>query len=710
LIGLAVLLGGASVLVAGPRVVSPEELLTDAAGQPVKEIAGFRLVGARLDSALALRWRALGAQAADPGSEIEVRLEPRDDNIPSFERTPSFNVSYAALRPDGPPEAGVLTLTRAVAALVRTHDPGGLGLALTYEHGEHRGVWTESPLRRTTPRDLFDDLALRAAFALLLAWLALLPFGVARATRDALFSPGAAGRLDLAGRFVLAALIVGVVLRWGLPYRLVLYYLGYEQAQIAATLNGIPKYGPAGYAAYHLVFLATGPSHEAMIAVNRALASLMPLFAAAVLARLGGSRRAVAWGAWLVAVLPVFPRNAATESLLVPMLSWLLVALHAGLAWRALRDVRALGLLFTGLLLAMLSRPEALGLAPLTVALLVRLGERSPARRILLTGSVVGAALLLLGARLVQLWFQMHDEIALGNTPQLVNLDLAEWALTMAWSGLVVRNAALWPSLFPAAAGVLSLLALAWPGTRRAGATLLVLAIPWFAASRLDLPYMSIPRGQEPGLLLVTLAAALGAAGLLERVAAWGTLVSRATSLVVVLGLAASSAVTLPALFEETNADDEEAFLHDALPLLPEGRHVVARRGFDDPPAERIPMHFPDYLVGPGGRTLSLQGLFERGLDGPTFVYLGTRCHLRRCDQPGVHPACTAVRERYRLRPLLERDVARRELTIPEGFREDGTPAAGLAPDHDFPYCAVTGVQRIGLYEIVGTNRPGAAR
>ena len=704
LVLLAALVVSASALA---RVVQPSELLCDASGAPVRVLAGHRLVETRVTSALVLGFVAEGAPDSDTASRIDVRVEPTAPGRAALARSPSFDFSYARIGRGGPPEAAAVAVTRAVADLVRASDPGDLQLPLLPPRADDPGGPPGAPGATLAPRQVVEAASQALTLALLLAWLALALPGLRRAGADVFFEAPGARRPDRAGWVTLAAVVGGAALRLALPHKLVLYYLGYEQAQIADSLSGIPKYGPGGFVLYHAIFWLTGPSHVAMIAVNRVFGGLIPLLGAAVLGRAGASRRAVALGAWLLAFVPLFPRNAVTESLLVPMLAWLLMAVHGAQRWRGTHEGRDLALATVSMLLAMLTRPEALALGPLTLVLLVPLAPRGPGRRTGMALAALAPAALVLLVRLAQLGWRMADEVALGNTPQIVTMGVSEWARAMLWDGLIARDGALWPRFFPVfPVTAAALVAVMLRPVRRAVLCLLAGAAACLAVSRLDLPYMSIPRVQEPGLALVALAAALGADALLDAAAARSRWWSAGLAAFLALALVAGSARSVPGLWEKSNADDEEDALNEALALLPPGELLLARRGFDDPPAERIPMHFPDYLVRPPARTIPLQQLLDAGPQGPTYAWLGVRCHLRACDKGGEHPACRAVRARFRLTPVLERRVPSREADIPEGFRELTPVAAGMRHDHDFPYCSAVGELTIGLYRVDGPAGP----
>jgi len=658
--------------------------------------AGRPLVESQLTDVWRLRF---GPAPGADGSATWVRITARDEAAQALGRTRSFDVSY-----EGTGDARAVRLAEAVAARVAAHDPGGLSLGAAT--GSSGGPALDAPSR-------LDAAGVGLAFLLLLAVvLFAVPLGAAGlpCLVDAL---GGGRRARWA---VLGLLGLSLGLRLAAPQRLVTYYMGYRAVAEAAAFEAVPKYGPAAYLPYHLLFRLTGPSHAAWIALDQVLGALTPLAGAWLLALFGAGRLGVAAGGLLLAATPLFVKDAASESAFVPALIWLLLGLGAALLQRARPRAWLLEAALAGLGLAMLARPEALVLAPVTLLVLWPLGPaRATGWRATLP-AVVLAALVAVGAvRGVQLAGQIEAELALGNTSQLA-APFATWVSEVLGQGLFACNAALWPSLFPLPVTLLALAAplVAPAGRRRTALALLGLALAWIAAARADLPYLSVPRLQAPGLVLLTLAAALGLEG------AWGRLAPRLGTPalrrgVAALGVAAvvaSAVATLPRLSERTNADDEEAAFAEAVALLPRGPVTLLVRTGAEEPREPGHFHYPLYLAAARGVDLRVRSLDEARQhplwDRPVYAWLGTRCALRACDQAGEHPACRAVRADLRLEPVLTRTVPVRRPAIPDVFHRERVTDPAMQQDLDFPWCVPKGDLTLALYRVLPP--PDAAR
>ena len=544
---------------------------------------------------------------------------------------------------------------------------------------------------------------LSIGFALVLVALALSPLTakwVGGDVRDTLrVHSGAAW-------FVLLAVALGLALRLWLPHRPVMYFMGYRFADLAWHLDEITKYGPGSLVLYHLWFQLTGPSHQAMMWLNAVLSGLTPVAAAALAARMGATALVTALSAVLVALVPLFVKDGTSESLLVPMTLWLLCGLALFLRYRESGRVVNLGAALALLLLAAWSRPEATLLAPFSVVVLSwRKGgqrTRSGVTCVLLWA----AAAVLLILRLWHLQSVMAVEMAMGNHATLQ----AGWPhlMLVMGHGLLVRNAAFWPSLFPAAVTALALAGLlAGPrGRRWPVARLLLVGGAWLFVSSLDLPYVSVARVQVPGLLFVTLAAAWGAANLrdslLDRSPAPAFM---ALAWILVAGfLAGTMAWTVPALWQRTNPDEEEDLLHEAMEALPTGPVLLVRRSYLDEPQEKVHLDFPDYLFRPPHRPGDVAGLREYldglAFNGPAYFLLGVRCYMRECGRMGLHPACREVLELDGVETVFQRDVPPHRFPTPR-VQWERRPDQDL----DFPWClAVETTMRLGLYRLPYTE------
>ncbi len=670
-------------------------LLRDEAGRVPGEIAGFRLVSARQDEAIHF---VFTLDPARPVGEnlVEVTLTPRDEARPALARTASFNIEYRGPMVGGRPAPALRPLVDAVVATVMRNDPGGLLIAPPKPKALGEGGEVPAHVEAVDRASAWVGLALVALFLLLLPWTGK---WVARDLWNAWPGDAALGpRSRVAGWVALGAVACGAALRLVLPHMPVMYYMGYHLADTAARLEGIPKYGPGALALYHLVFQVTRTDHIAMMYANSVLGALTPLAGGALLSRLGVRGWGMAGAVALLALTPLFVRDATTESLLVPTTLWLLLGLAFALRARQDRRTLSLGASLLHLLLAMLSRPEAVVLAPLGAGLLLPLVARGPRQSWSLVRIVLWAlAAAILALRFAQLAIALDVEFARGNNPVL--RDPA--GLVALVPDLWRRNVLVWPHLFPAAVTALGVCGVLTGPRRKVALAVVVLSLAWIAASLVDLPYVSIQRVQVPGAVFWTLAAGVGVAGACRLLARRRTLlVGGLTLLVLVTTL--SAAWTVPALWAPTNADDEERLLREAQEAIPPDQpFILVRRGYDDVPVERLHLYYPDYWFEPPAREGLAVGpdWFERTdtAGRPAYFLLGTRCYMRVCGESGLHPACRRMREKYRLEPVIERTVPIRGLPVDRPRRPD--------QDLDFPWClAAQGEMRIGLYRVTGAS------
>lgn len=697
-----------------------ERLLRTADGTIPTAVSGLRLRSTGTDAAVHLLFDGADGPAASP---VEVVLTPRDDDRPALARTPSFNLDFKGPTTGGRPAPPYDALVAAVTVAVTSNDPGGLTISVrpNVQPPAAAGTLSPDPLPQMRPDPMPDaqlyqwaDATMRLlGIALVIAFLLLLPVigrFVALDLRRAVAPPAGAGLLPrLLPWAVGIAVLGGLLARLLAPHLLAMHYMGYVLAVDAASLRDIPKYGPGALALYHLLFQVTGTSHVAMTYLNAVLGALLPLAGGALLVRLGAGASGVAAGVVLLALSPVFVHDATTESLLVPTTLWTVCALGLALRYRqgrAVIDLVAAALLAV---LAMYSRPESLALVPLAFAVLWCLGPAEGRPRTVAVVAVLVAAGLLLGARVVHLKVWMDIERSLGNLGSLFN--------TAGYLGLLSRdlpgrNLALWPHLFPAGVTALAIVSPLLARRRLVAGAFLALGTAWIAVSLVDLPYVSVSRVQVPGVVFITLAAALSLEGLLGVQAQF---LPRFTAVVLALAectaLTSTMVSTIPALWQRTNAADEEDLLADARAALPAEPVVLVRRGYFDEPRERVHLYSPDYAFQPPFRNDVTMGpdrfLAAGRVDPPAFFLLGTRCYLRSCDAPReMHPSCRAMLDRFRLEPVFERIVPVRRLPV------DRDVADGQ--EMDFPWCLVAKDEmRLGLFRVQGpkegADRPPAA-
>lgn len=684
---LAVLSLHAGNAAADPAALA-DGLLLSSDGTTQETFGGFPLVSAKQDYAIHLMFTL---DPANPSGRnlVEVVLTTRDDGRPALARTPSFNLDFKGPMAGGAPTDEVKPLVDEVLATLLRNDRGGLLIPpppSTEAADQGEKAWVH-------PVMAWIGLLLSCLFLVLLPWTGRWALGDLRQTLG-----GGSWLVALA-----AVALAGLLLRLVVPHFPVMYYMGYRLATDAAALDVIPKYGSGALAFYHLVFQVTGTSHLVMAFVNSVIGALVPLAGAALAARIGGTRVSVMAVAFGLALIPVFIKDASTESILVPTVLWTLLGLHQFLHYRESRRLIVMAAAWVHLLLAMYSRPEAMVLPGLCLVLLWFHvpGPSDPSYRKpwawLATILVIAHGFI--AVRLAHMSVAMELEFARGNTPVLQ--DTA--ALVALVPEFFTRNLVLWPSLFPVGVLALAGLGLLSGATRWKVVSLLVGASAWLGVALVDLPYVSIARVQVPGAVFLVIASGLGAGALWELLTRFfkGRLAPRVAALVLGGGVVASMGATIPGLWAPVNADAEERLLREARAALPPQPAVFVRRGYEDQPEERLHLYYPDYWFNEGDRDDVVVGpdwFGKMDVAGrPAYFFLGTRCYMRKCDEKGLHPACRRILDGYRLEPIIERKEPVRRLPLVRRSK----PGQEL----DFPWClSVDDEMTLGLYRIGERN------
>lgn len=476
------------------------------------------------------------------------------------------------------------------------------------------------------------------------------------------------------GRLVLASTAVAALVRWVLaPKQIVTMYIGYLLTEQAIELSAASHYGMGSLALYHALFAIFPHDHRTLLWTNAVVGVLTLPLAATFGARYLRSPRAGAIFAALVALVPLFVKNDASDANQVPCLFWAFGGLVLLERYFEAGERAALAGSVPLFALAANARPEMPLLLPVLVAVVV-LGL-GPRRTRLGDPALVAAVLV---AALLVVPQAVH---VFGSVEALEDRDSLPGAsasgLSRLLSTTLTEDTVLTPSLYPVALVPLALLGLAEPlvdrsrrDALRGRLALLVAALVALAIYGLDLCRANMARVHVPGALLVTLLAAAGLAYAFERLR---TVASGAVALAVV----ASAIPTAFALWAPTNEQAEEDFLRRALAELPSDRLYTlvrmdrADRNRDSPGSSFTHHHFPDYLVRPptgAGRVSSIADFLERpDLAQPAFFYLGMRCYaeFRPAGTPPPHgdalqPACARLRDRFDLEPLLEQTVPNR--------------------------------------------------
>lgn len=312
-------------------------------------------------------------------------------------------------------------------------------------------------------------------------------------------------------------MLLGLSLRLLESTRLVMIYSAYEWTDQVARFTGIGRYGASTTVLYRLLFSLVAPDHEAIAALHRFLGALTLPVLAVLMVRCKPPPGAVALFTAMLAILPLFVRDHATESILVPIVLWLAAGLL--LLDKALQEPSP-ALAPTGALvflaLAMTGRPEMMAIVPILAAAVV-LARRGLAGWRWLVGGAAPLALLGL-PHLLHIRVHQTEMAAQGA---LAPLDHSLWtALRERWPS---AHIAAHPELLPLAVSALALLSLRHREGRQVRLGVLAITVLWLAVLVIDLPYTSIARLQAPMAMLMTALAAWGLAAEMQgrRVCGW---------------------------------------------------------------------------------------------------------------------------------------------------------------------------------------------
>ena len=424
-------------------------------------------------------------------------------------------------------------------------------------------------------------------------------------------------------------------------------YFAYEWFAQAYYLDSLPRYGPGSTALWGMFLGPVTQDHSYLVAVQMATGCLL-----AGVAFLWFSKPTSGLVAGLLlALLPLFLRERASESMHLPAVTCLLVA---AVAWRQGAVIAS------GLALALLALFRA-DLAPLAIPtwlLLVWIGP-NPANNqgflraawpaLLIAGTGVAIALELA-------WHHAQQDLTQGNLPQfqmyLNNLPHHLWQDALLWR----------PDWLPATLWLAVLLSIAVPradAQPRRWWLLAAMAVAWMFPGYADFNETSLPRLQMPAAVLLVLVAAGVIGPWLEGNMAW----LKAFSAVLVLGSAAP--MTTRACWAPANPQQEDQLLHQVLSSIAVSRPFwLVTRTYAEGPAEDLHLHLPTYLFAPWGRVISATdwlALRQRGAQPPQDVYFfeSLRCwaNPQREATSHQHPACTAVLAQSGWEPVWQRSL-----------------------------------------------------
>lgn len=496
-------------------------------------------------------------------------------------------------------------------------------------------------------------------------------------------------------RLVTGSLAAAAILRWVIaPKQIVTMYIGYLLTQQAIELSAASHYGMGSLALYHALFAFLPQDHRTLIWINAVVGVVTLPLAAAFAARLLRSARAGGVFAVLVALVPLFIKNDASDANHVPCLYWMFGGLVLWEEWLSggARSTLAASTLL--LALAANARPEMPLLLPILLVLFTF--ALRPARERLRDPALIAA--LFAFALLVA----PHARHVFGAAAALEERDslpgTTAGGLVRLLQSVVSQNTVLTPTLYPIALVILALVGIAAidsppPETSRPRAlaerlAILAAALIALATYGLDLCRANMARVHVPGALLVTMLAAAGIAAIWQRVQrpiARGALV---------LLVAATALPGVKTLWAPTNEQAEEDLLREAFAQLPSEPYTLVRmdradRDRSSPGSDFTHHHFPDYLarppVGPG-RVSSIRDFIDQpDLDRPAFFYWGMRCHaeFRGASQPPPHgdalqPACARLRDAFTLEPVVVRTLPNRGDVWLEYYGDAPTLRLGL--------------------------------
>ena len=421
---------------------------------------------------------------------------------------------------------------------------------------------------------------------------------------------------------VVAALMVGLVMRLVVSTQLVMLFGAYEITEQSAVPETVGRYGAGAQVLHQALFHVLPPDHGSLVWLHRIAGSLALWPLLALFIRLGLPPAGTLLAAWGLATLPLLLRDAASESILVVGALWLWSGL---LLWQTRRPMRALVLLGA----AVMTRPELLYAALLLVAALSWDDRPVWTKR-------QWTLLALLAVMLVapQVW----------HTVERMQIDAArghhrlEKLFPLGPLAALGSFVPLWPHAFPLAWTVLALRGL--PGERLRQRLVLATYV-WTIALLVDLPWTSVPRLEAP----------IAALWLLLGAWTWAEIQTRKP--LALLWIVVTTAPTLW-LFHATNEADTERLLQTALPALPaQGACLVTLHESDPPDKGKVQRAFPTYLLRPPHRNVAryaMQQWENAGSPvcaGGTFLWIDHRCYAVY-DHAETEPAQLAICEQIR--------------------------------------------------------------
>ena len=465
------------------------------------------------------------------------------------------------------------------------------------------------------------------------------------------------------GLCVLAAVLLHVLL----PARVSMVYVGYTLVDSLDLASRVPRYG-GGATWLYLPFLSLAdPSIQSLQLANRIFGMLtllpMAVFGLSLTLSAGSDptrpdpRGLV--GLLLFTLLPVVLRDHVSEGIITGPTLLLLVAVTALVRAQRADDGGSRVILALPVLgWALVSRPEMAAVAVVMVITAGFVNLRSSGRSGLSPRAyALWAASLAfwLVPHAYWLWNEASYQLARDAISSPLRHGLWDFVLNVAfrnifWHGSVLAG----PVLLWWAAGLVTKRDRVWlvgVGT---------MALVWIAQTQVDLPQMSIPRIQLPALVLLCGTVGLGVRALAPR--------ARFANMAIGVAVLATGLVSLHMLMRAGNADHEDELFQTAFATLPAGGGCLAVVRDDDPPPRGKTHRYIPEAMFQSHQVMGLERLYREWEScGPTVAVLGTRCYaqLRADGEPAPGPpgtlfVCDTFRERFDLRPIVERTIPNR--------------------------------------------------
>ncbi len=324
--------------------------------------------------------------------DLTVLVEPRDEDRPTFQRTPSFNISHRG-NVEGLDTPRGRLLRRVVDAILR-NDGGGIDLSRLTPIAKESAPEATIDDPTSTPRkgllgcvmamEPAGRVQVQVVFLLLLVSLAslFLSFSLQRrAWRES---------TSVNRWFVAVALAAGLIIRLFVAPRVVMVYMAFDFTGNVASFESLPRYGAGAFTFYRLLFELLPTDHLTIIQVNTWLGFLTIPAILTFVKRHRPGGPAVPVLAVLLSLTPMFICDHRTESILIVVVFFLwhgLLLLDGFLVHRSrLSLAGAVPLLG----LAALSRPEMVIIVPLGVAIILIARGREGLRSAWIQLSVAG--------------------------------------------------------------------------------------------------------------------------------------------------------------------------------------------------------------------------------------------------------------------------------------------------------------------------------